>query len=304
MNRLETFRPGPATAYGLLVTAAFLWAAGTVVARGVHADIPPMGLTFWRAVLALAILTPFALPALRQNRGILKKHIGLLVFLGVMQTVGQAFILLAVNYTTAINATLVNASQPALTAVLAWLVMRDRVNGWQILGIVLALVGVGVMVVKADLQILQAMDFNIGDVLVIVAVISWGIYAISLHRVPPELGLTTILFFVLATGAVGMIPVYAFETFFIRPMPFTGEAVLVVVILGFLISLLSIFFWNAGLREVGPNRASVFINLIPVFGAGLAIIFLDERLYAYHVAGAALVMVGITTVILKRRGGS
>jgi len=101
-----------------------------------------------------------------------------------------------------------------------------------------------------------------------------------------------------------MIPVYAFETFFIRPMPFTGEAVLVVVILGFLISLLSIFFWNAGLREVGPNRASVFINLIPVFGAGLAIIFLDERLYAYHVAGAALVMVGITTVILKRRGGS
>jgi drug/metabolite transporter (DMT)-like permease len=297
VKSLETFSPRPAVAHGLLILAAFMWAASTVIARGVHAEIPPIGLSFWRAAIAVVVLLPLVWRALGRKRALIMANWKLLWLLGVMQVGASALLIVAVNYTGAINATLVNAAQPALTAVVAWVLIGDRVSRVQGLGIAGALAGIVVMTARADWRVLVGFDFNVGDLLVVGAILGWAIYATQLPRLPRELGMTTMLFVITLAGAVSLIPFYVFETAFVRPMPISLTALVTVVVLGIIVTVFSVFIWNAGIRAIGPNRAVVFINLIPVFGAALAIVFLGERLYFYHLIGALFVFAGIMAVI-------
>ncbi|MDA0240520.1 MAG: DMT family transporter, partial [Proteobacteria bacterium] len=126
MSKHENFSPSPALAYVLLTYAAFLWGASTVVGRGVHEIIPPIGLSFWRGLAAAAILLPFVFGDLSRKWPMIKENWRWLLFLGIAQVWPQAAFLLSVNFTTAINATLVNASQPAITAVVAFILLRDK----------------------------------------------------------------------------------------------------------------------------------------------------------------------------------
>lgn len=301
MNKLEEFSPRPATAYVLLTFAAFLWGLGTVIARGVHEIVPPVGLSFWRAVIVVVVLSPFVLPELLRKWPVIAAHWKFLALMGALQLGAQAVFVLALNFTTAINAALENASQPAITAVMAWLLIRERVSLRQSLGILIALIGITVMVVRADLSALMAFDFNIGDLFVVLAVSSWALYAILLPRVPRALGLTTTLFIVMSTGGIALLPFYIVESLVYRPVSINLPTVATIVGLGLFITSTSVFIWNAGVRAVGPNRATAFMNLIPIFGAGLAILILGERLFLYHLAGAVLVWVGIQLVIRRKR---
>lgn len=299
MSKHEDFTPSPALAYVLLTYAAFLWGTSTVVGRGVHEIIPPVGLSFWRGMAAAAFLLPFVIGDLRRKWPLIKRSWRWVLFLGIAQMWPQAAFLLSVNFTTAINATLVNASQPAITAVIAFVILRDKLSLRQILGIIAALFGVFTMIVRGDFGALGNFDINIGDIIAVVAVCGWAIYAVTVSHIPRELGLTTTLFLIMFVGSLTLAPFYVLETAFLRPVPLTLTSLWIILGLGIFISATSVFIWNAGLRVVGPNRATAFLNLIPVFGAGLAIIFLGEQLFQFHIIGAVLVCGGIMLIIHK-----
>jgi drug/metabolite transporter (DMT)-like permease len=296
------YKPSAFAAYVMLTGTAFLFAASTVIARGVHQELPPMGASFWRWFLAAMILLLFVWRELPAKQALIREYWRLILLLGLLQVGCSALLFLALNFTSAINATLLNAAQPALTVLPAWLLTRDRLTAGQGIGIFAALAGIVVMVSQGRLGVLAALEFNAGDIIALVAMLGWAVYAALLHRLPAQLGLGVSLFVIFLSGSLAVLPFYIMETAFFRPVPLTGSAAAIIALLGIVVSLGSVAMWNTGLRTVGPNRATIFLNLVPVFGVSLAIIFLGEQLFTHHLAGIGLVGLGIFLVVsLARR---
>ena len=286
-------------AYGLIAATVLTWAIGVVIARAVHQEIPPIGLSFWRWIMATLILLPFVWGSLRKDTQLVIKNLRYFWVQGIFMTGGGMLLFVAVNFTTAINVALVNATQPILTVLIAWILIRDGIKGIQILGIVAAFLGIAVMVTKADLSALMNLDFKVGDFITVLATTFYACYAINIRNMPKGIGTFPALFVILLMGSLTLFPFYIFEAVFIRPTLFSGKLVIVVVVLALLVSILSIAMWNTGNAVVGHNRAAIFVNLMPVYSAILAIYFLDERLYLFHVVGALLVCAGIFMVIRR-----
>ena len=286
-------------AYGLIAATVLTWAIGVVIARAVHQEIPPIGLSFWRWITATLILLPFVWGSLRKDTQLVIKNLRYFWVQGIFMTGGGMFLFVAVNFTTAINVALVNATQPILTVLIAWIIIRDGIKGIQILGIVAAFLGITVMVTKADLGVLMSLDFSAGDFITVLATTFYACYAINIRNMPEEIGTFPALFVILLMGSLTLFPFYILEAVFIRPTLFSGKLVIVVVVLALLVSILSIAMWNTGNAVVGHNRAAIFVNLMPVYSAILAIYFLDERLYLFHVVGALFVCAGIFMVIRR-----
>ena len=217
--------------------------------------------------------------------------------MGVLQVGSSTMLVLGVNFTTAINAAVINAAQPAVTAIAVWVMTRDKITLGQGTGIITGLVGILIIVSRADVTAIFRLDLNLGDGFVVLAIIGWGFYASMMNRIPRELGMTTFLFLTLATGSIASLPFFIWESYYIKTVPFTFETVIAIFFLGIIVSVFSIYIWNAGIRSIGANKAAIFLNLIPVFGAILAIFFLSEQLYSFHFLGGILVCLGITLVI-------
>lgn len=291
------FAPTARVAYFCLAGTMLMWAMGVVIARGTHETIPPVGLAFWRWFGGVMLLLPFVWRDLIRHRASIAAHRNVLLLLGGLMVLSGAGMHIAVNYTTAINAVLVNAAQPAITAVGAYLLGRDRLRPWQWLGIAAATSGIIIMACRGDWAVLASFGFNTGDIVIFIATFGFSAYALNVHRVPGEMGLFASLFVIGMAGSLLILPVYIFETVMVRPMPFTWQSVGAISTLAVFMTVLSIFLWNAGNRAIGPSRAGIFVNLFPVFVAALAIVFLDEELHLYHLAGAACVCLGITLVV-------
>jgi len=295
------FKPSPRLAYLCLTATMMMWALGVVIGRGVHESVPPVGLTFWRWFGGVLLLTPFVWRDLIRNWPLIVANRTLFFVLGGLMVWSGAGLLLSVNYTTAINATLVNASQPAVTAVGAFLLGRDKLRPGQWLGIAAATGGIMIMASRGDWNVLAHFDFNIGDIVIFIATFGFAIYALNVHRLPGQMGLFTSLFVIGMTGSILVLPAYIYETVAVRPMPLTWESFSATATLAVFMTVLSIFLWNAGNRAIGPSRAGIFVNLFPVFSAALAIVFLGEELHLYHLAGAICVCLGITLVVTTGR---
>jgi len=291
---------GVKQAYALLIITPFLWAVGVVIARGVHEEIPLIGLSFWRWSAAVVMLLLFVWRELKLKMSLVKTHLGLLIKQGVLIIGSGTLLFYSLNFTTAINATLLNATQPVLTVMLAWIVLNDRLNRHQITGIFSALVGVGIMVSRSDWNIISSLAFNLGDLLVILSICGYALYAINIRRVPRELGTFPALFVILVSGSLFLLPFYMAETVWVKPVTFNLELTGIVIILALMVSILSLSMWNTANAAVGPGRAAIFVNLMPVYGSILAILLLGERLHLYHVTGGVLVGAGIFLVVSRR----
>ncbi len=293
LDKLEKFQPSPLLAYFLISIATFLWASSIVILRGVREEYPPVGLSTLRWLVGGIFLLPFVWQQLIEKGKIIRSNMGLIFLLGLLQVGSSTALAVALNFTTAINGSVINASQPAITALIAWLIIKEKLSPLQAIGILIGLIGVIVIIFRSDIHLLISMELNLGDGLAIVAISGWGTYAVLLQKIPRELGITTILFLVITIGSICFLPLYVLESIIYKPVPFSYGTVILLFFLGIIVSAGSIYLWNAGLRAIGPNKSSIFLNLIPVFSAGLAIIFLSERILTFHLIGAFLVFLGI-----------
>lgn len=282
-----------ATAFVLAAVAMAIWGSPPVVSRAVSADVPPIALALARWVIAFFFLLPFVWRKLPEEWPKLKQHWRSLAVLASFMTAGSSLSVIAVYFTTATNAVLVNASQPAITAALAWVVARSRLSRRQSFGIALAFLGILVMVFRADLRVLATLGINVGDLIMLGAVVGWSLYAVYLHHRDYVPSSEVLLFVIAVTGCVILIPPFLVETALRGPLDLKSNVVGAMIYLALFPTLLATFFWNLAVRSLGPNRAAIFVNLIPLSGAALAMLFLGERLYAYHLWGAAFVFTGI-----------
>jgi drug/metabolite transporter (DMT)-like permease len=296
-------RPASPLAAALFLTiSSACWGGNIFIGRLVHAEVPPVGLSFWRWVLALAIFLPFAWPRLRRDWGEILRSWRSLVTLAFFGMVAfHTSLYLSVNYTTATNAALLVAICPVLVPVLAWAFYREPITLRLVLATAISLVGVAVVVLRGDLGQLATMSFNKGDLIMLVAVFTWSMYTVLVKRRPAGLHPQSLLAATMVLAAAMLLPVYLWESAFVRPMPVTGESLLAVAYVVVFASLLAFLCFNRGIEVLGPSKGGLFLHLIPVFAALLAFVFLGERLQGFHALGIAAIAAGI---LLATTGGS
>ena len=283
-----------ANPYLLLTLTPLFWACNLIVGRGLSVDVPPMAMTFFRWLAALLILGPFAWPHVRREWPVVRQHWKIMVFLGVIGVgTHNALAYSGLNYTTAINGLILNSFIPVMIITLSWVILRERLSPLQLAGVAVSLVGVLTILCRGHVEVLTSLKLNIGDLLLIMAMVMWSIYTISLRWRPAGLSMLTFLFVLMVIGDLAILPLFLAELAFGRHMVVTPGTVGAILTVALFSSVLAYIFWNQGVAQVGPSVAGLFVHLMPVFGVILAWIFLDERLALFHVAGIALILTGI-----------
>jgi len=279
--------------YLILSVATLCWAGNIVLARGVAEIIPPVAFAFWRWSLAFALILPLALRQLVLDWKVLARRWKILLLLAVLGISSfNTLLYTAVHTTTAINGALIQTTMPAVIVLLSRLMHRERVTGRQTAGVLLCLLGAGWIVLRGDLRTLLSMSFVQGDLLMVVAVVLYGLYSVLLRRRPAVHALS-FLAATFALGAAGLLPVYLAELATAGPFELSRGIVLGLLYVAVFPSIVAYFCWNKGVELVGPNRAGLFINLIPVFASLLSVWLLPESIQLFHAAGMGLIAGGM-----------
>lgn len=291
-------RTGPI--HAALALTTLLWSSNFVIGRAVVVDLSPAAMNFLRWAIALLVLAPLTLRDLRAHRAVLLRHWRLVALLGFTGIAAfQTLTYVALTMTTALNTTLLLSLAPMAIAALSWFALGERMTRVQVLGLFVSLAGACVVIVHGDVATLVALDINAGDLCMLAAIGIWAVYSVLLRRRPtavPPLALHTAS--VLA-GTLCMLPLFGWQLAQGTGLPSGSRAWAAIAFVAVFSSAVAHALWVYGVAKIGANRAGSFIHLMPLFGAGLAVVFLDERLEAYHAAGALLVLSGV--VLTNRR---
>jgi drug/metabolite transporter (DMT)-like permease len=281
-----------ARAYSALALTMVFWASNAVVGRAMKGSVPPLTLAFGRWALALTILTPLALKPLGANWPRVRRNWHLILFLGLVGVAAfNGFLYSGLQYTTATNGVLLQATIPSLVILIGLAVFGDRPSIGQVAGVFLSTIGVLVIVFHGDVSTALALRLRAGDALVLCGCVAWAIYTACL-RLRPPIEPIVFLFLTFCIGALAMAPFAAVE---LMKQPITVEPRVIgaFVYLGTFPSVIAYFLYNGAVARLGSATAGQAINLMPVFGALLAAMSLDEKLYAYHALGIAAILLGI-----------
>lgn len=278
----------------LLTLSALFWGGNFVVGRWAHTDIGPLNLTFVRWLVSALILTPFVAAGIWQHRAIIKKHFALLFVLALTGMVMfHSFTYIALHTTEAINAAFVLAAMPMVIPVVSRIMGDERLNLRQALGIAVSFVGVGTIVSRGDLDVLLHLSFATGDLWVLAAVVSWSVYSVLLRRRPKALPSLVLLGSTNWIAVFILVPFYVWELTTLGGFAITVSNVLVISYVALFSSIAAFVCWNAGVQQMGANKAGLFIHLIPLFASVFSIAFLGESLKSYHFIGIVPILAGI-----------
>jgi drug/metabolite transporter (DMT)-like permease len=286
--------------YVLLTLTPLFWAGNAVVGRAVAGHFPPITLSILRWSTAFLIVLPFAWPHLMRDWAAIRERFGIMAVLSLTGiSIFNSLQYWALEYTEALNALLMQSSGPLFVAIWSLLLLGVRLTWAQAAGILVSLSGVLVILLRGDLGALARISLNKGDLIYLVALAIFGFYStLSVKR--PAIHDLSFLAFTFGFGAVCLIPPFILELAF-RPMAqFTPHNLAVLAYVAIFPSILSYLCFNRGVELIGANRAAPFFHLIPVFGSAMAILFLGEKPQLFHLAGYALVLVGV--FIAARKG--
>ena len=277
----------------MLALAPLLWGGNAVAGKLATADWLPFTLTGLRWLLAALLLLPFAWGPLRRDWPIVRAHWPLLAGLGAIGMCPfNLLMFLALNTTSAINVGIIQASMPGLIMVANFVAFRTRVRSLQLVGLALSIVGVLLVTTEGDPGVLLGAGLVVGDAWMLLACLFYAGYTFALRWRPAVHWMSYM--WIVSAGALAMtVPFVAWElSGATQAMPSaTGWAALAYIVV--FPTVLGQIAWARGVELVGSNRAGPFFNLVPIFGAGLAVLLLGERFAWYHGAGLALVLGGI-----------
>jgi len=283
-------------AYLLLILASLFWSGNFIVGKAASTfEIPPFSLNFYRWLFAWLILLPFTYKELINKKNYILNNKVFFIILGTTSiTIFNSIVYYSLNFTQVISGVLMISTIPVMIMFISSLLNIEKTNIFQIIGVVLSLTGVIFIITKADLELIKNLDFNKGDLTMVIAMLSWATYSALLKKKKYEISQITLLQVVITFGFIFLIPIYFIEMnmgYIIKlEKPFYLTLAYVVIFPG----LASFFFWIKGIAIIGANRAGVFLHLMPIFGAIMAMIIFDEKFMFYHFLGAIFIIAGIT----------
>tara|TARA_B100000900_G_scaffold176893_1_gene150004 strand:- start:2280 stop:3173 length:894 start_codon:yes stop_codon:yes gene_type:complete len=282
-------------AYLMLVCATLFWAGNFMVGKFAFlTNIPPMSLVFFRWLLVWLILLPFTYKEILKFRDIIFNNLPLLFFLA-LTSVGlfNSFTYLALIHTQVINASLFNTAIPAIIILLCFIFKIEKTNKFQIIGLILAVLGILSIITKLDLNILLSLNFNKGDLIMVGGVISWGLYSAFLKKKKFDLPLLTLVHVLCTFGLIFILPQFLYELSQGQFINFNINLGYTLVFLALFPSIGSYYCWAGAVSIIGANRAGIFLSLIPLFSTIMAITILSERFQFFHLIGAILIILGL-----------
>ncbi|OJU05874.1 EamA family transporter [Metarhizobium album] len=280
-------------AYVYLTIAALCWGGNAVAGKLAIGHISPMMLTFWRWAFAFMLIVAISVPQLKKDWPLLKQNWLLLMVLGVIgYTSFNAFLYTAVLYTTAINVAIEQAGIPVLIFIANFLLYRTRVSLAQIVGFAVTLLGIALTASHGDLMSLAQLTLNFGDALMMLAVVAYTVYTLLLRWRPPIHWKS--LMALPALGALlASVPLLGWEAAAGNAIWPDASGWAIALWTSIFASLVAQILYVMGVDGIGPNRAGLFINLVPVFGTLLSVLLVGEDLQLFHVIALVLALGGI-----------
>ena len=282
-------------AYTLLLLAALFWSGNFIVGKfATLFQIPPLTLNAYRWISVWLILMPFTYKEIYNHIPSIKKNWLVISFMGVMTiSTFNSVVYFALNYTQVINAVLVLAAIPAATIVFSSLMNIEKTNIFQILGLFLSLIGIGSIISNGDVQKIISLSFNKGDLWMLVCVFTWALYSTLLKRHQFRLSQFALIQLMVSAGVLFLIPQFFYEQINNLEVNFNKAFFAILIYVVLFPAIAAYYCWQKGVEVIGPNRASMFIQLMPLFSAVMAIIIFKEKFELFHFIGAAFIVSGI-----------
>ncbi|WP_127143143.1 DMT family transporter [Pelagibacterium montanilacus] len=284
--------------YLLLVLAQLSWAGNIVSGKLAVDQIDPLSLSLLRWTIALLVLAPFALSHVRRDLPAIKSNLHWLCLYGALGfTTFNVLIYGASTFTSSINISMEQAAIPVLVMVGNFLVFKVRATWMHILGVILTIYGVAMVATHGEPARILGLDVNIGDGMVLLACLCYAFYSLVL-RFRPAIHWLSFLFVTTAAAALAalgyQLSLGGGPGALVDAVANTPPAGWIIVgYVAIFPSILAQLCYARGVELIGPNRASLFINLLPVFGAILSVVLAGEKLEGYHLIAALFIIGGI-----------
>ena len=288
-------------AYIFLILTTLFWSGNFIVGKAASLfEIPPFTLNFYRWTFAWLILAPFTLKEVIDKKNYILKNIKLIIILGITSiTIFNSIVYYSLNFTQVISGVLMISTIPVMIIIFCWLFRIEKTNVYQICGVIFSLSGVVVIITRADLNILLNLNFNKGDIWMVVAMFSWAMYSALLRKKKFELSQLSLLQIIITAGLIFLLPAYLVELSLGYKTSINLPFILTLTYVVLFPGLASFIFWIKGISIIGSNRSGIFLHLMPIFSTIMAILIFGEKFMIFHLIGAVLIIVGI--ILSSRR---
>lgn len=282
-----------ANPYLLLAVTSLLWSGNHIIGRATGGQVPPMALSTARWLIPAIVMWPLARHHLARDWPTIRAHWKIMLWLSV--TGGALFTVLqyvGLQHTSALNVSVLNSLVPVLIVAVSALCFRDRITARQLGGIATSSLGVLAIIAHGQVETLAALAFNGGDLITLVSMVLFAVYAAYL-RLRPNIHWLSFLFVLAVVSTAFNMPLFIWEMLDGARLQPTLITVVAIGYVSIFPSLLAFAAWNRGVELIGANRAGPFLHLVPIYTAVLASTLLDEHLAAYHIVGFALILSGV-----------
>lgn len=278
----------------LALVATILWSGNFVIARGLADLIPPVTLAFFRWLIAVLVLFPFAARQVWQDRRIIIKHGKYLFLTGMIGIAIYGTLIYFAGHTTeAMNLSLIAISAPVYIMLLSRFLFGQLLTIKRLIGTIVTLSGIIFLLTDGQLTALTSMSFAIGDLWMTLAAILWACYTLLIKVKPNEISQKTFQFSTFTIGLLMLLPVYLWEASVMRPMVWINEIYLALFYVGVLSSLVAFTCWSLAVAEIGPTKSGFVYYLVPLFSGLSAAIWLGEDITTIKMVSMLLIVGGI-----------
>jgi len=279
----------------MLVCATLFWAGNFTIGKFAYLEnIPPFSLAFLRWCLVWIILFPFTYKEISKLRFKIKENLSLFFILGLTSVcIFSSFTYNALNYTQVINASLFNTAIPVTIILVCFLLKIEKTNIFQISGLLISVLGILAIITRLDINILLSLNFNKGDLFMLVAIIAWGIYSAYLRKRTFDVSLLSLVHIICTFGLIFLFPLFLLEVIQGKTFEITSNLFFILIYIAIFPSIGSYYCWAGAVAIIGANRAGIFLSLIPLFSTILAMMFFDEKFLFFHFIGSVLIILGL-----------
>ncbi|MBP8100210.1 MAG: DMT family transporter [Acinetobacter sp.] len=277
-------------AYALPMIAVLIWSLNITVTRYVAEFISPISISFYRWLIAFVLMSPFVLLSVWKYRTEIRQHAWQFALLGACGMVFyQGLAYSAAHYTTATNMGIINAFTPIFTIFISMFILKEMPTRYAVIGGILSFLGLLYVMSQGNLQSLVHLAGHWGDLLMILAVFLYAFYGVFLKKWQIQMPLLTSLYVQIAFALLFHLPF----VFVLGLDVINSQNVGSVLYAGVFPSIVAPLVWMMAVQYIGPNRTSIFMNVMPIATALIAYFWLNEAWTIYHTIGGVIILLGI-----------
>jgi len=285
----------------LPLATSLLFAGSFIAGKYTTADLRPLTISLLRYIVALVFLTLLAMVR-RSSLSVRFGDLGKLLLLGLFGIVGYHFFFFsALRHTEVANTAIINALSPIITGLMAALFLKEKLSFRSYLGIVIAVVGVIALLVKGQSQNLLKLNVGQGDGLMLLAVLSWAIYALLVKTLSKKYSGFCLFFYATLFGVIMLLGLAFTEDWIWQIKSVSAASFWSIIYMGAVASGIGYLLYTMSIGKIGPTRTSSFVySLVPIFVAILALFFFDEPITAVMIVSMAGILIGLRLLMAQR----